>query len=742
MRAPWHHGITPEVADGLGAKLVHGKMRLEWGVAGLVFCVFCLISLRHSGPAYLSDEISYLGHAARIAGYAIDGVDGAHAGYSLVLAPLFRVFRGPEQVWQGVMLLNALMWAGSFVLLSRIVARLFPDRTPSQRQVAVVVAAIYPAWVTMSGYAFATTAIVLMFMLSVHAALHIDVTRPRTVVPHSLAVGFLYWIHPTGLAAVAASVLALTVVSFRSRRLAILGLHALVLGIAVVVYSEGIHSWLLNTGGASGYGPAFEYPSPVSQMARLANPSFLVDTVIKALGQLSYLAVGSLGLAVFGFVEVAGIVRNRLPAVSSGQDRKGIPSVYTQLFLTLALLGVMAMGSVFFATSGRARVDYWIYGRHVEGMLLPFLSFGYLARVRHLWILLLAAGVTACGALLATVAFSPPTNNVVNTISLWPQYLIDRTDFLRWMALGALGILVFQYARQLGRIGRIGAVGLLVGTSVLSGVNAAQYHQDILSDYSRPTGLVEIVRANFVPGQCVGFNPEGPVGGSLFHQERFRLNIFYLHDYRYQRMDVTSWLNGCDGPFFTYNVDQLRDRPGVVLLGQEVRSGLYLVAKDRTEGFWAPIEAPTERTFYPAEDWELPPLDLQRHGEQLYLLPSHVGRSLNGSIVTTGRAGHLVYGPYVVMPAGEYTLVVKGAATRTLSASVDVTSALGKVEHAEFGLSTTGGDSGILASGRVVLDETVYDFEVRVYVGADDSLRLDGYELVPVDAMSPSPAVR
>jgi len=45
---------------------------------------------------------------------------------------------------------------------------------------------------------------------------------------------------------------------------------------------------------------------------------------------------------------------------------------------------------------------------------------------------------------------------------------------------------------------------------------------------------------------------------------------------------------------------------------------------------------------------------------------------------------------------------------------------------------TPEGMTGVLSSGRVVLEESVDDLEVRVYVGADDEVRLDGYELVPV----------
>lgn len=116
----------------------------------------------------------------------------------------------------------------------------------------------------------------------------------------------------------------------------------------------------------------------------------------------------------------------------------------------------------------------------------------------------------------------------------------------------------------------------------------------------------------------------------------------------------------------------------------------------------------------------------------LAALPSQVGSPCDGSIVSTGQSGYLVYGPCVSMQAGEYHLVVTGSAISTSQASVDVVSRLGKVKHAQFALSSTNAETGVLASGPVILNEDVTDLEVRVFVSADDDISLNGYELLLV----------
>lgn len=117
--------------------------------------------------------------------------------------------------------------------------------------------------------------------------------------------------------------------------------------------------------------------------------------------------------------------------------------------------------------------------------------------------------------------------------------------------------------------------------------------------------------------------------------------------------------------------------------------------------------------------------------------PTHVGVLHEAALVTTGRAGYLVFGPYAAMGAGEYRLVLKGTASHVESAWVDVVSGSGSVQHARLRLSTPpGGEEGILASGRVSLVESVDDLEVRVSVGETDLVRLEGYELLPVEGES------
>jgi hypothetical protein len=124
-------------------------------------------------------------------------------------------------------------------------------------------------------------------------------------------------------------------------------------------------------------------------------------------------------------------------------------------------------------------------------------------------------------------------------------------------------------------------------------------------------------------------------------------------------------------------------------------------------------------------------LTLSYSAANLLALPRAVGR-VKSVVVSDGRAGYLIYGPYRALGAGKYKLVLTGKSKNHGSAWVDVVSDKGKVQHAKFQLKSTSNTSVILAEGQVELVLPVQDIEVRVYVGDEDDVILEGYELVPM----------
>ncbi|MGR8941405.1 MAG: hypothetical protein ACU83P_07425, partial [Gammaproteobacteria bacterium] len=112
--------------------------------------------------------------------------------------------------------------------------------------------------------------------------------------------------------------------------------------------------------------------------------------------------------------------------------------------------------------------------------------------------------------------------------------------------------------------------------------------------------------------------------------------------------------------------------------------------------------------------------------------PFEVANVKKGKLYSDGKAGFLLFGPYVPINAGQYVVKVYGRASSAKSAWVDVVSGKGTIQHGKFAINPKIQDPHILATGWVKIEKKAQDLEVRVYVGAEDEIILEGYELVPI----------
>ena len=114
-------------------------------------------------------------------------------------------------------------------------------------------------------------------------------------------------------------------------------------------------------------------------------------------------------------------------------------------------------------------------------------------------------------------------------------------------------------------------------------------------------------------------------------------------------------------------------------------------------------------------------------GESFVALPASTGIKDGAFRVTNGKAGYLIYGPYIPQKAGNYLLRIYGNSNSTSNAIADVVSNQGSIVYAKFPLKSSV-INGVLAYGNVYLPSDVDDLEVRVYVSDTDRIKLSKYE--------------
>lgn len=700
------------------------KIGFQW----LIICgaplIYFLYSNSYTGPAYLQDEIGYLANAICLSGYLVDGASSYHAGYSFLLAPLFVVLPDAASIWQGAMLLNAFLWGASFYLIDRIVTTWVPDTSQIKRVFTLLVTALYPAWVTMAGYVFPTSAFVAVFLASVFLLSSVKEGTVREFFPYTILVGFLYWIHPIGLSAVAASIVVVCIWAFKTRSWSTFIFHVITVLMLLFAYKFGVHPWLSDAMTPTGFQAVFHYPDVSQVFAMFVDENYWEVTVIKMIGQVSYLVVGSFGLAAYGFVWLIGRAKSYI--IDTSADWQSTACAYT----VISFLGVIAIGSI--ALGLPTEMDHWIYGRYLDCVTIPLLAMGAFSfiglklRTRVIW------AVIACILLIITallidsryIISQPPANlNLVNTPAFWPQYVFTEVNMLLWIGAGAL-VVIFVAAT-----GKYVVLLPVIASFALSAGHQSDWHNGLLSFYSKPSSLVKFIRSNYEPGSRVGFDTELLSFADLSKKERLSLHKFYLYDYLYQRITVSDWKFNCEGPIFTYRPERFVNDNSAVLLAREDPTGLYLLMKKC--GLKRPVNINDYNDITFSNEKSIPCLisgcfsmaakDLVKN--------SKVGILRDGKLFSNGQTGYMFFGPYKKLNKGAYRLILKGEVFLSRQTLIDIVSNLGTTVHAKRNLSVSQAHSSEILV-PFVLDKPVSDLEVRLLVNNYDHVAITGYEIV------------
>lgn len=669
-------------------------------VAALVF----FANLSVYGPMIQADEGSYLASAAAIAGFPNDFASSYHAGYSILIAPAFWLADTPRGIWTAVKAINAVLILIAVLSLWWVAGLLKPEVGHWRRLAAVGLVSFYPMWVVLAGYCFAQIAFVPVFILLFGVYLHSIKGGAIVWMTSGLLAGFLYWIHPMAVAVLIAVLIATGYVAYRRRSF---GLFAVLLGTIVgmvLLYQYGVTPWLFDRMTISGVQPNLHYPSISEMVSPLLTLNGIKDILTRTGGLMFYMTIGTIGLLWGGLFKVTH------QALRGARSRGSCASWRERAiaaFLWLSLLGSLGLAALFISSqSGAQRLDHWMYGRYAEGVIAPILLVAALGESyrKALWAVPIAV---ACAGLLWMGLDTYTHIAYFNISSFWQAFLLLDQGLWVWLATGCmLIILAVVIPRRL-------AILLIAGIFAFSNHLQIRWHDAAAYNAASRWETAVAVRDWYPPGTCVGFDHSGI---DSYSRAVFWFDFgFVLYDYELKRIDVDSWLESCDGPLFSYDMELDDLDPNVHLLAISPHGGPLL---------WGKGPLPSGKTH------DIYVLRVDRFDRRR--MPSQVGRFDNGVLVTTGNAGFLVYGPYVPVNAGEYRLVVNGAASSVASAWVDVAS--GSIQHAKFPLSETQeSETGVLASGLVVLDNSVSDLEVRVFVGAEDEVRLEGYELVPVD---------
>ncbi len=499
------------------------------------------LNITVTGPMIQADEGSYLANAAALAGYQNDFASSYHSGYSIFIAPAFWVADTPQSIWTAIKAINAILFAVIVICLWLISKYLSPTSSSRNRFAAVALVSLYPMWVIMVGYSFAQIAFVPVFLLMFLAYLRSIRGGVGSWIILGVVSGFLYWIHPTAVMSEIAVIVGAAYVAWNRRSYAPFASLLLTIITMVFIYRYGITPWLHQQMTISGVQPSLHYPEISSLLTPLLSLDSIKEVIARTAGQFFYLSVGTVGLI---WVGLFTLTTHAVRVSSLADDTIALMHRSVAVFVLISLVGSVALPVLMFSSVPEAqRLDHWMYGRYVEGVISPILLAGALTMSfrKALW----SVPIAVICALLLSFGLDSYTHVArFNISAFWQDFWLREQGLWGWLVAGcALIIITAAVPRKIGML-------LIAFIFSFSCYLQIKWHIAASDNAANRWSAALTIREQFAPGTCVGFDHSGI---DSYNKHVFWFDFaFILFDYKLKRINFEQWLNTCDGPLFSY----------------------------------------------------------------------------------------------------------------------------------------------------------------------------------------------
>jgi hypothetical protein len=375
---------------------------LGLGLAGLVI-IHAVLSWGMPGPTIIDNELGYLANARVLGGLDSTPIHPLftptnYVGYSLLLVPLYWLRVSPDAVYQGALVVNALLGSGAG-LLAYIAARRIFELAVSRALVAGLLVGLYPSVLLNASFAWAEN-LLFVLILALVLASHRLVSAPGvvTVTAFAAVAGLLPFTHPRMLTTTVLSAGLLAALAWRRRLpvpLALIGLGTI---IAVVVAGQRANGALMpHIYGERAEG--FARGELDSYREIITDFGVFGETLLRVAGGVWYLGAASAGLALAGFVALVATAIGRGPFGSAAAAAR-----WTAGFAAAGALSALVMSGATVADAA-GRLDYYFYGRYVDAWAPPLILAAAALLVSAPWRRAVAP-IWAAGVAMTAVAWA------------------------------------------------------------------------------------------------------------------------------------------------------------------------------------------------------------------------------------------------------------------------------------------------------------------------------------------------
>lgn len=337
----------------------------------LMSCIVCHGISKSYGFYFPADEFGYWSYAAGLAGYDWSDIASLGSyysyGYSLILLPVFLIFKDGVIAYRAAMVVNIALLAVCFFILQKM-----------GRTFYAAAAVFYPTWLFYAGTTFAEILLVTLYLTTCMLLLKYLQTDNKRYMALMLAVMFyMYLVHLRAIGVLVSGTAVLLLYNIRKYSIrkyimrnggrkvrsvlvpAAAAAVILAVGLLMGLFIKNYWTGMVYGDTADTLKNANDYAGQFEKIAYIFSIEGLKNLIISVSGKILYLGLASYGIAYFGIIYAVRRVREKK---------------YFPLFVLLTTVAALMICAIYTIRPGR--VDTLTYGRYHEYVMPVLLMMG------------------------------------------------------------------------------------------------------------------------------------------------------------------------------------------------------------------------------------------------------------------------------------------------------------------------------------------------------------------------------
>lgn len=337
----------------------------------LMSCIVCHGISKSYGFYFPADEFGYWSYAAGLAGYDWSDIASLGSyysyGYSLILLPVFLIFKDGVIAYRAAMVVNIALLAVCFFIRQKM-GRTF--------YAAAVV--FYPTWLFYAGTTFAEILLVTLYLTTCMLLLkYLQTDNKRYMALMLAAMFYMYLVHLRAIGVLVSGTAVLLLYNIRKYSIrkyimrnggrkvrsvlvpAAAAAVILAVGLLMGLFIKNYWTGMVYGDTADTLKNANDYAGQFEKIAYIFSIEGLKNLIISVSGKILYLGLASYGIAYFGIIYAVRRVREKK---------------YFPLFVLLTTVEALMICAIYTIRPGR--VDTLTYGRYHEYVMPVLLMMG------------------------------------------------------------------------------------------------------------------------------------------------------------------------------------------------------------------------------------------------------------------------------------------------------------------------------------------------------------------------------